>query len=77
MTFGLDLSPENLPDDIAGNAEQLWNEKLRGTLGLFYRRLPSRLSHDYCLPLEGSYIEGEVLCPVEGLEQQRPPLHYN
>ena len=26
VMFGLDLSPESLPDDIAGNAERLWNE---------------------------------------------------
>ncbi|HBP3289912.1 TPA: DUF4129 domain-containing protein, partial [Pseudomonas aeruginosa] len=47
VMFGLDLSPESLPDDIAGNAERLWNEKPREALGLLYRGLLSRLLHDY------------------------------
>ena len=77
VMFGLDLSPESLPDDIAGNAERLWNEKPREALGLLYRGLLSRLLHDYRLPLKGSHTEGEVLRLVEGLEQQRPLLHYS
>ncbi|MFO6132414.1 DUF4129 domain-containing protein, partial [Pseudomonas aeruginosa] len=32
---------------------------------------------DYRLPLKGSHTEGEVLRLVEGLEQQRPLLHYS
>ncbi|HBP6461755.1 TPA: DUF4129 domain-containing protein [Pseudomonas aeruginosa] len=76
VMFGLDLSPESLPDDIAGHAERLWAEKPREALGLLYRGLLSRLLHDYRLPLKGSHTEGEVLRLVERLDQQQPLLHY-
>ena len=63
VMFGLDLSPESLPDDIAGNAERLWNEKPREALGLLYRGLLSRLLHDYRLPLKGSPYRGRGPAP--------------
>jgi hypothetical protein len=65
--FGLEIAPESLPDDVAGEAERLWAEHPREALGLLYRALLSRLLHDFRLPLKGSHTEGEVLRLVEGL----------
>ncbi|WP_068830614.1 DUF4129 domain-containing protein [Pseudomonas sp. BMS12] len=67
--FGLEIAPESLPDDIAGEAERLWNEHPREALGLLYRALLSRLLHDFRLPLKGSHTEGEVLRLVEQLQR--------
>lgn len=68
--FGLELAPESLPDDVAGEAERLWAEQPREALGLLYRALLSRLLHDFRLPLKGSHTEGEVLQLVERLERE-------
>jgi hypothetical protein len=69
MLFGLEVSPQSLPDDIASSAEQLWQDNPREALGLLYRGLLSRLLHDYRLPLKGSHTEGEVLQRVLQLDQ--------
>jgi hypothetical protein len=68
--FGLELAPESLPDDVAGEAERLWAEQPREALGLLYRALLSRLLHDFRLPLKNSHTEGEVLRLVEGLQRE-------
>jgi hypothetical protein len=68
--FGLEIAPESLPDDVAGEAERLWAEKPREALGLLYRALLSRLLHDFRLPLKGSHTEGEVLQLVERLQRE-------
>lgn len=68
--FGLELTPESLPDDVASEAERLWPEQPRAALGLLYRALLSRLLHDYRLPLKHSHTEGEVLDLVTCLDQQ-------
>jgi hypothetical protein len=67
--FGLDLAPQNLPDDIASEAERLWDEQPRAALGLLYRGLLSRLLHEHRLPLKSSHTESEVLLLINGLEQ--------
>ena len=67
--FGLEIAPESLPDDVAGEAERLWAEQPREALGLLYRALLSRLLHDFRLPLKGSHTEGEVLQLVERLQR--------
>ncbi|MDF3931585.1 DUF4129 domain-containing protein [Pseudomonas citronellolis] len=72
VLFGLELTPQSLPEDIASEAERLWDEQPRAALGLLYRALLSRLLHDYRLPLRDSSTEGEVLSQVEDL--QRPEL---
>jgi hypothetical protein len=59
--FGLDVAPESLPDDVAGEVERLWDEQPREALGLLYRALLSRLLHDWRLPLKAAHTEGEVL----------------
>ncbi|MCF7203386.1 DUF4129 domain-containing protein [Pseudomonas oligotrophica] len=59
--LGLDVSPQSLPEDVAGEAERLWAEQPRVAVGLLYRALLSRLLHDYRLPLLAAHTEGEVL----------------
>lgn len=71
--FGLKVSAESLPDDVAGSAEKLWSSQPREALGLLYRALLSRLLIDYRLPLRSADTEGEVLERVMHLNQQ--PLH--
>lgn len=67
--FGLEVAPQSLPEDVAGEVERLWAEQPRAALGLLYRALLSRLLHDYRLPLKGSHTEAEVLRLVQGLDQ--------
>ncbi|MDP2748630.1 DUF4129 domain-containing protein [Pseudomonas sp.] len=67
--FGLEVTAQSLPADIAGAAEQLWAEHPRAALGLLYRALLSRLLEDYRLPLNSAFTESEVLHLIEGLEQ--------
>jgi hypothetical protein len=69
VLFGLQVTPESLPADIAGSAEQLWASQPRAALGLLYRGLLSHLLHDFQLPLKGSHTENEVLQLVRHLEQ--------
>ncbi|GIZ11271.1 DUF4129 domain-containing protein [Pseudomonas sp. NCCP-436] len=68
--FGLELTPESLPQDVASEAEHLWAEQPRAALGLLYRALLSRLLHEQQLPLKSSHTEGEVLQLITGLQQQ-------
>lgn len=70
VLFGLELAPESLPADIAGEAERLWDEQPRAALGLLYRALLSRLLHDCRLPLRDSSTEGEVLRQLESLDRR-------
>ncbi|WP_210558822.1 MULTISPECIES: DUF4129 domain-containing protein [unclassified Pseudomonas] len=72
QAFGLDLSPQTLPDDIAASAEQLWQTQPRAALGLLYRGLLSRLLHEFALTLKPADTEHQVLLRVEQL--QRPEL---
>ncbi|WP_369959884.1 DUF4129 domain-containing protein [Pseudomonas benzenivorans] len=67
--FGLEVAPQSLPADVAGEAERLWAEQPRAALGLLYRALLSRLLHDYRLPLKGAHTEAEVLRLVQGLQR--------
>ncbi|MNM89553.1 hypothetical protein D3C81_1017860 [compost metagenome] len=68
VMFGLELTPESLPQDVASAAERLWSEQPRAALGLLYRALLSRLLHEFHLPLRDSTTEGEVLEKVRTLE---------
>lgn len=69
MLFGLPVTPNSLPADIAGEAERLWTEQPRQALALLYRGLLSRLLHDFRLPLKEADTEGEVLERVRQLRQ--------
>ncbi|SFP23298.1 protein of unknown function [Pseudomonas sp. NFPP07] len=66
--FGLDLSPNALPEDVAAAAEALWPQQPREALGLLYRALLSRLLHDFRLPLKPADTEGQVLEQVKALQ---------
>ena len=67
--FGLEVAPQSLPADVAGEVERLWSEQPRAALGLLYRALLSHLLHDHRLPLRSSHTEAEVLHLVQGLER--------
>lgn len=67
--FGLQVNAESLPDDVAGQAEQLWSSQPREALGLLYRALLSRLLSDYRLPLKNADTEGQVLLRIASLNQ--------
>lgn len=67
--FGLDVAPESLPSDVAGEAERLWSENPRAALALLYRGLLSILLHEFRLPLKTAHTEGEVLAAVHRLAQ--------
>lgn len=67
--FGLDVSLQTLPADVAASAESLWQTEPRQALGLLYRALLSRLLHDFHLPLKAADTEGQVLERVRQLQQ--------
>jgi hypothetical protein len=70
MLFGLEVTPQSLPDDVASAVERLWSEQPREALGLLYRALLSRLLHDFQLPLKSAHTEGEVQQLVNNLAHQ-------
>lgn len=70
--FGLKISSDSLPKDVATRAEELWTSHPREALGLLYRALLNRLLTDYRLPLKEADTEGQVLAHIAGLAQ--PPL---
>lgn len=67
--FGLEVSPESLPDDIPSAVQQLWDEQPRAALGLLYRALLSHLLHQCRLALKSAHTEAEVLALIEQLQQ--------
>ncbi|MHC8363561.1 DUF4129 domain-containing protein [Pseudomonas sp. LS2P72] len=69
QAFGLDLSRETLPADIAASAERLWQTHPREALGLLYRGLLSHLLHDFNMALKPADTEGQVLERIEHLQQ--------
>ncbi|MGV6395064.1 DUF4129 domain-containing protein [Pseudomonas caspiana] len=72
--FGLQITAQSLPADIAGSAEQLWPNQPREALGLLYRGLLSRLVSDYQLPLKSADTEGQVLERIAVLNQPQLQL---
>jgi len=71
VMFGLEVTPQSLPDDLLANVRRLWPDKPRQALGLFYRALLSRLLHQFNLPLKSAHTEGEVLALVYALQQSQ------
>lgn len=67
--FGLQITAQSLPADIASSAEHLWPNQPREALSLLYRALLSRLVSDYQLPLKSADTEGQVLERVALLNQ--------
>ncbi|WP_325985155.1 DUF4129 domain-containing protein [Pseudomonas protegens] len=70
--FGLEVSSETLPADVAARAAELWASQPREALGLLYRALLSRLLEDFHLPLSVADTEGQVLERIKAL--QHPQL---
>lgn len=66
--FGLEVTPESLPADVASEAERLWEQDPRAALGLLYRALLSRLLHDHQVPIKAAHTEGEVLALARALD---------
>ncbi|MGC1329163.1 MULTISPECIES: DUF4129 domain-containing protein [unclassified Pseudomonas] len=66
--WGLAVSVQSLPDDIADHARQLWASQPREALSLLYRGLLNRLLNDYRLPLHEADTEGQVLEKVAHLD---------
>ncbi|MCU1715708.1 DUF4129 domain-containing protein [Pseudomonas sp. 5P_3.1_Bac2] len=73
--FGLQVSPQSLPDDVLAEVRRLWSEQPREALGLLYRALLSRLLHEQHLPLSSAHTESEVLQLVSTLNQA-PLSHF-
>ena len=60
--FGLEITPESLPDDVGGTAMQLWNAgKVEEALSLLYRAALTTLVHREGINLKGSATEGDCL----------------
>jgi hypothetical protein len=71
--FGLQVSAESLPPDVADAADKLWQRSPREALALLYRALLSRILTDYQIPLKNADTEGQVLERIAALNQ--PSLH--
>ncbi|MCD5995219.1 DUF4129 domain-containing protein [Pseudomonas sp. CDFA 602] len=67
--FGLQVSEDSLPNDVAASAEALWSQAPREALSLLYRALLSRLLTDYRLPLKNADTEGQVLARIDQLNK--------
>ena len=62
ILFGMDIRPESLPDDIAGNSRHLWETgQHREALSLLYRGALMHLTRHDAIPLQDSHTEGDIL----------------
>ncbi len=61
VLFGMDVTPESLPDDVAAEAWKLFEHDPRAALGLLYRASLTQLIYQYDLPLRNGHTEGDVL----------------
>ncbi len=60
VLFGMEVTPESLPDDIAGACRSLLEQdRPRQALALLYRATLSRLVHDHGLEIPASATESE------------------
>ncbi len=63
--FGMEVSPESLPDDLAKTAMQLISEgKLHAAVSLLYRGALSHFIHNLGINLKGSATEGDCIRTV-------------
>ncbi|MCQ9422456.1 DUF4129 domain-containing protein [Pseudomonas sp. LJDD11] len=67
--FGLQVSAQSLPDDIAGTVLALWPDQPREALSLLYRALLSHLITDYQLPLKSADTEQQALQRIASLNK--------
>ncbi|MFA9418793.1 MAG: DUF4129 domain-containing protein [Gammaproteobacteria bacterium] len=71
LMFGLDVTPESLPDDIPTQVMSFWHEgRQREALGLLYRATLSRLIDQHALTFKASHTEAEcaALVKARGIE---------
>ena len=71
VLFGLDVTPESLPEDVPAQVMHLWEAgDSREALGLLYRASLSRLIDRYQLAFHGSHTEAEcaTLVRQRGIE---------
>lgn len=60
--FGLEITPESLPDDVGATAQALWNDgKVIEALSLLYRAALTTLVHRDGINLRGSATEGDCI----------------
>jgi hypothetical protein len=65
--FGLDITPESLPEDIAGSAWRRWQAgQHREALSLLYRGTLAALVHDHAVDIPEGATEGELLRDCRG-----------
>ena len=65
VMFGLDVTPESLPEDVAAQVMLLWSSKQpREALGLLYRASLSRLIDKHQLAFRPSHTEAECAALV-------------
>ncbi len=69
--FGMKITPESLPDDVASVVLAEYERDPRAALSLLYRASLSQVSHRYGVPLRSSDTEGQVLKRVR---QRQPQL---
>ena len=68
--FGMKITPESLPDDVAGEVLRLFERDPRAALSLLYRGSLSQVARRYGIPLRSSDTEGEVLRRIERLKPE-------
>lgn len=69
--FGLDITPESLPEDVGANAAELWRAgKYIEALSLLYRGALATLVHRDGINLRGSATEGDCIRVVNQHSQQ-------
>jgi hypothetical protein len=71
--FGLEITPESLPDDVGGAALALWREgKVIDAMSLLYRGALATLVHRDGVNLKGSATEGDCIRIVTGHAGETP-----
>ena len=61
VLFGMDVTPESLPDDVGAEARKLFEKDPRAALSLLYRASLTQLIHKFDMPLRKGHTEEEVL----------------
>ena len=64
--FGLAITPESLPENVADSVLALWPQDARAALGLLYRASLVQLPRRFDISLKDSDTEGEILRRVDG-----------
>ncbi len=71
VLFGLDVTPESLPEDVPAQVMLLWNNNQhREALGLLYRAALSHLIEQYELAFKPSHTEAECAALVKEQGEQ-------